>query len=104
MRRLGLRSWRGIGQAVTWTFTTAAGWRFLGARGLAVAVAFWVLDRYGNGAFLITIPVAVILLTSSHHRPLMTWAGTLSARLAHRHTKPRSTDGPSVVGVISLAG
>ena len=31
-------------------------------------------------------PLPSSWLASSHHRPLPSWAGTLSARLAHRHT------------------
>lgn len=61
VRKLGFRSWRGIGLAARWTLSTPAGWSFLAARVIVLALAFWVQGRYGGTAAFVTTLIALVV-------------------------------------------
>ncbi|GAA2032238.1 hypothetical protein GCM10009740_22860 [Terrabacter terrae] len=61
VRKLGFRNWRGIGVAVRLTLSTPAGWWFLAARVIAIALAFWVNGRYGDTAAIVTLLIAIVV-------------------------------------------
>jgi hypothetical protein len=61
VRRRGVGSWRGIAQAIRWTFTTPAGWWFLAARLFAVTTAAWVKSQHGETPATVALVIAMIV-------------------------------------------